>query len=247
MNGVRLVLLILALCLVGATAWSLDPGLPPGGNFDFSHWKLQLPTLGGALTCTNTGVDETNSVALEGGFTNAYFYTGTDGAMVFWAPNNGAITSGSSDPRSELRELIRPQASGSGEPAVNWIPYGTHILDATCRVLHVSTNAGANKKTIIGQIHAQSGLALPTVKLQYNNGSIEGMIKTNSTDDGSDLKFTFVKNVGLNSNITYQIKVVNGLITIVMNNKTNSLNVFQSDPNYTNSTQYYKAGNYNQD
>ena len=61
------------------------------------------------------------------------------------------------------------------------------------------------------------------------------------------MKFTFVKNVGLNSNITYQIKVVNGLISIVMNNKTNSLNVFQSDPNYTNETQYFKAGDYNQD
>ena len=206
-----------------------------------------MPTLGGALTCTNTGVDETNSVALEAGFTNTYFYTGTDGAMVFWAPNNGAITSGSSDPRSELRELIAPQANGNGDTSVNWILYGTHILNAQCKVLQVSTNAGASKKTFIGQIHAQSGLALPTVKLQYNNGTIEGMIKTNSTDDNSDLKFTFVKNVGLNSNITYQIKVVNGLISIVMNDKTNSLNVFQSDPTYTNETQYFKAGNYNQD
>lgn len=245
----RLVLLVLAVTtqLWGATTWALDPSQPPGGNFDLSHWKLQMPTLGGALTCTNTGVDETNSVALEAGFTNAYFYTGTDGAMVFWAPNNGAITSGSSDPRSELRELIKPNPVGNGDVNVNWIPYGTHILDAQCRVLQVSSIAGASKKVFIGQIHAQSGAALPTVKLQYNNGTIEGMIKTNSTDGDSDLKFTFLKNVGLNSNITYQIKVVNGLVSIVMNGVTNSLNIFQSDPNYTNSTQYFKAGNYNQD
>jgi PKD repeat protein len=114
-------------------------------------------------------------------------------------------------------------------------------------VLQVSCIAGASKKVIIGQIHAQSGLALPTVKLQYNNGSIEGMVKTNSTDDASDKKWVFKTSVGLSNNIIYQIKVVNGLISIVMNGVTNSLNVFQSDPNYTNSTQYFKAGNYNQD
>ena len=246
-DGVSTLPLILAFCLGSSTLLALDPSQPPGGNFDLSHWKLQMPTLGGVLTCTNLGVDETNSVALEAGFTNAYFYTGTDGAMVFWAPNNGAITSGSSDPRSELRELIKPNPTGNGDVNVNWIPYGTHILDATCKVWQVSSMAGASKKVIIGQIHAQSGAALPTVKLQYNNGSIEGMVKTNSTDDGSDKKWVFKTNVGLSNNITYQIKVVNGLVSIVMNGVTNSLNIFQSDPNYTNSTQYFKAGNYNQD
>jgi len=48
--------------------------------------------------------------------------------------------------------------------------------------------------------------------------------------------------VGLSNAITYQIKVVNGLISIAINNKTNSFNIFQSDPAYTNETQYFKAG-----
>ncbi len=227
--------MVLAGWLAAAAAQALDPGLPPGGNFDLSHWKLQLPTSNSVLTCDNGSVDEKTPAQLEAGFTNTYFYTGADGAMVFWAPINGATTSGSSYPRSELRELINPSSS-----AVNWIPYGTHILSGQCKVLQVP----ASKKVIIGQIHAYSGGGLPTVKLQYNNGSIEGMVKTNSTDDASDKKWVFATNVGLSNNITYQIKVVNGLVSIVMNGVTNSVNIFQSDPNYTNETQYFKAGSY---
>jgi len=234
------VALAVSLCLAGgATAWALDPNQPPSDNFDLSHWKLQLPTANSNLTCSAGSVDEITPAQLVG-YTNTYFYTGSDGAMVFWAPDNGATTSGSSNPRSELRERINPNSD-----SVNWILYGTHILDATCKVLQVSA---PNKQVIIGQIHGQSSAALPTVKLYYNNGTLSATIKTNSTDDNSDLKFTSSAwNVGLSNPITYQIKVVNGLITIAMNNKTNSLNVFQTDPNYTNETQYFKAGSYNQE
>jgi PKD repeat protein len=181
-------------------------------------------------------VDEEKPAQLAG-FTNAYFYTGSDGAMVFWAPINGATTSGTTNPRSELREELSP-----GSDSVNWILYGTHILDGQCKVLQVSSA----KKVIIGQIHGESGAALPTVKIYYSNGKAYGTVKTNSTDDGSDLDFPSVT-TALSNNITYEIKVVNGLISIAINGKTNSLNVFQSDPNYTNETQYFKAGDYCQD
>ena len=231
--------LSLSLYLSSATAWALDPGQPPGGNFDLSHWKEQLPTDGDLLTCTNLGVDEFSPAQLEAGTNNAYFYTGSDGAMVFWAPVNGASTSGSQNPRSELRELINPSSS-----SVNWIPYGTHILDAQCKVLQVGP---VNRKVIIGQIHAFSSAALPTVKIYYNNGTLSATVKTNSLDDNSDFKFTNYGNVGLSNTITYQIKVVNGLISIAINNKTNSFNIFQSDPAYTNETQYFKAGSYCQE
>lgn len=241
-NGVNRVAAVLAICLAGAGARALDPGLPPGGNFDLSHWKLQLPTASGSLTCSAGSVDEKTPAQLVAGFTNTYFYTGADGAMVFWAPSDGATTSGSTNPRSELREMIHPSSSAS-----NWFAWGTHILDAQCKVLQVSTAPGSQKKVIIGQIHGYSGAALPTVKLQYNNGTLEGFIKTNAVDTNLEQKFIFLKNVGLNSNITYQIKVVNGLITITMNGVTNALNIFVADPQWQNETMYFKAGSYNQD
>jgi PKD repeat protein len=226
----------LALCLAGATAWALNPSLPPGSNFDLNDWYIQLPTVNGVLTCSNGNVDSASTSQLMNGFTNAYFYTGTDGAMVFWAPINGAVTSGTAGgPRSELREEISP-----GDTSVDWIPYGTHILNAQCKVLQVPPST---EEVIIGQIHAESGGGMPTLKIYYDNGKVYGQVKTNSTDDGSDYDFPSVS-VGLSNTITYTIELVNGLLTVVINSKTNFYNLFQSDPTYTNETQYFKAGDY---
>jgi len=228
--------LSLSLCLAGATAWALNPGLPPGSNFDLNNWYIQFPTENGSLTCTAGSVDSASTTQLIAGYTNApYFYTGTDGAMVFWAPINGATTSGTTFPRSELRELIN-----TNDTSVDWTLYGTHILNAQVKVLQVPTST---KEVIIGQIHAYSGDALPTVKVIYDNGKVHATIKTNSTDDGSDFDFPTVTS-GLSNSITYQIEVVNGLISVVINGITNSYNIFHSDPNYTNETQYFKAGDY---
>ena len=233
-----LVALSVSLGLAGAPAWALTNSLPPSGNFDLSHWKLQLPTDNGILTNTTGSIDEVKPPDLVG-FTNAYFYTGSDGAMVFWAPVTGARTSNSGFPRSELREEIIPSNDGT-----NWILYGTHILDAQCKVWQVPSTL----KVIIGQIHAVNSVSnLPTVKIYYNNSEVYGTVKTNSTDDNSDFTFPHVTGVGLSNSITYQIKVVNGLVSIVINNHTNSLNIFQTDPAYTNVQQYFKAGSYCQD
>jgi PKD repeat protein len=225
------------LCFAGATAWALTNSLPPGGNFNLNNWYIQFPTVDGVLTCTNlASVDSATTTQLINGYTNPpYFYTGTDGSMVFWAPINGATTSGTAFPRSELRELIN-----TNNTDVNWIPYGTHILNAQCKVLQVPPST---EEVIIGQIHAESGDALPTVKVIYDNGKVHGTIKTNSNDDGSDFDFPTVT-VGLSNTITYTIQLVNGLVTLVINSKTNSYNIFQSDPTYTNETQYFKAGDY---
>jgi PKD repeat protein len=228
--------LSVSLGLAAATAWALNPNLPPGSNFNLNNWYIQFPTSGGVLTCSGGSVDSATTTQLIDGYTNApYFYTGTDGSMVFWAPINGATTSGTTFPRSELRELIATNDTG-----VNWVPYGTHILNAQCKVLQVPTST---KEVIIGQVHAESGAALPTVKVIFDNGKVHGTIKTNSTDDGSDFDFPTVT-VALSNTITYTLEILNGLATVVINNKTNTYNIFQSDPNYTNSTQYFKAGDY---
>jgi hypothetical protein len=157
--------------------------------------------------------------------------------MTFWAPVPGATTSGSSYPRSELREQISPPSNSS-----NWFGFGTHTLDAECRVTQIPSTA----KVIIGQIHGYTGEALPLVKLQYNNGTIEALIKTNANDSLTDRKYVY-SFVGLSNSITYQIKMVNGLISVTVNGQTQSLDVFQTDPNWATNTLYFKAGSYCQD
>src|SRR5277367_1496316 len=130
------------ICLANFSVWALDPSKPPGGNFDLSHWKLTLP---------DASVSEIQAAQLVAGYTNAsFFYTGSDGAMVFWCPVTGGTTSESSYPRSELREELNPPNDD-----VNWTGYGSNILSAQCKVLQVPSTG----KVIIGQIHSVTGKA----------------------------------------------------------------------------------------
>src|SRR6476661_9598608 len=130
----------------------LDSNKPPGGNFNLTNYYLGLPvdSSGG----TNGDSASISASQLVSGYTTNYFYTGPDGAMTFWAFCLGATTSGSSFPRSELREQI-----SSGSNSSNWVAYGTHILNAQCKVTQVPSTG----KVIIGQIHGYTGSALPLV------------------------------------------------------------------------------------
>jgi hypothetical protein len=83
------------------------------------------------------------------------------------------------------------------------------------------------------------------VKLQYNNGVIEALIKTNSNFD-PDYKFYF-QNVGLSNLVTYQIKMENGLITTTVNGSNQTINVFLTDADWATNGLYFKAGSYCQD
>ena len=249
---------ILCFLLVDNTSRALNPSLPPGGNFDLNHWYLQLPTLNGVLTGTAAGnVDSASTPQLVAGFTNAYFYTATDGAMTFWTPDNGATTSGSAHPRSELRELLN-----TNDTTVNWTLYGQHTLIAQCKVLQVPADTG---KVCIGQIHEPGTrldgstsanneqmimFDLPNQKI-YANINLDG-------DLASSFGKTFISgaSVATNTVINYSMSVLNGVLTISVNNVTNAWNLFSGtnfqghiaqnwDKNSGN-TVYLKAGDYNQ-
>ena len=115
-----------------------DPSVAPGGNFDLAIWSLQEPvgSPGSPTTIPPSRLKGAN------GFQDSYFYTDTrDGAMTFWAPEKGVTTPNSNFARSELREMNR---DGS---AANWTLAGTHKLNATLRVVSVTSNV------CVGQVH----------------------------------------------------------------------------------------------
>ncbi|HXI83519.1 MAG TPA: polysaccharide lyase family 7 protein [Verrucomicrobiae bacterium] len=239
-----------------ATAWALDPNLPPSGNFDLSHWKLQLPTSNGVLTGTGGSVDEIKPAQLVG-FTNAYFYTGSDGSMVFWCPDDGATTSGSTHPRSELREELIP-----GNDGTNWTVFGTHILTGQCKVLRVPSDT---QKVCIGQMHEPN--TKPDGSASVGNEEMimfdfgNKKIYVNINLDGnvsSSFSQTLISGSGVatNSTINYTMSMVNGLLKIVVNNVSNSWNLLsgtninghiaQNWDLASGNTLYFKAGDYNQ-
>src|SRR5918995_7031556 len=80
---------------------SLNASTAPSGNLNLSNWKITLP-VDQSGTLSGTAVEVQN---LSGYKNSKYFYTGSDGAMVFYAPVDGATTKGSSYARSELREM----------------------------------------------------------------------------------------------------------------------------------------------
>src|SRR6185312_13205508 len=144
----------------GGGTSGLDPSVAPGGNFDLSRWELQLPTgsAGDPTTILPAQLEGDN------GFQDSYFYTGTDGSMTFWDPENGVTTPNSNYSRSELREM---DPSGA---AANWFAAGTtNTLSATLKVTQVPNHV------CVGQIHLGSGGSTkPLLELfYYSNGDIK--------------------------------------------------------------------------
>jgi hypothetical protein len=257
-NGPFAYLVVAAtLCLANLTAWALDPGQPPGSNFDLTHWYLQLPTSNGILTGASGTVDSASASQLVAGFTNAYFYTGPDGAMVFWVPDNGARTGGSAHPRSELREQLIP-----GNNNTNWTVYGTHVMTAQCTVLQVPSDT---QKVCIGQMHEPN--TKPDGSPSAGNEQMimfdlkNHKIYVNINLDGnlsSSFSQTLISGAGvaLSNTLSYTMSVVNGLLTIAVNGVSTSWDLL-SGTNYSShiaqnwdlasgNTLYFKAGNYNQ-
>lgn len=209
------------------------PDKPPA-NIDLTHWKLTLP-ISSADSDTNPLEFPADRIAVDHSY-RKYIQLASDGALVFWCPVNGVTTKNAKYPRCELRELVDPH-----DDNVCWSAPGTHILDATCRMIEVPSS----QKVIIGQIHGHSGKAQPLIKLQYFKGRIEALVKEHASRD-KETKLTFPQ-VGLEKDFDYQIRLQDGVLNVTVNNQTQSVNVFANDSQWSDQTLYFKAGAYVQD
>lgn len=115
---------------------------PTGGP-----WKITMPyDASGGLTGTAVEIWPPAVHSLD----DQYFDRQPDGSLIFMTPVNGARTSGSSYPRTELREIL---ADGSNE--FEWTTETGGRLEATCAVLElpVQTVGTSGERMVIGQIH----------------------------------------------------------------------------------------------
>ena len=148
----------------------LDPNKSPAQNFDLSTWKLNTPENNG------NGFSKTISVSeINGGYeNNNYFYTGSDGGLVFKCPVDGFKTSANTSyTRVELREMLRGTDTSIPTQGVNknnWV-FGSSPasdktaaagfdgeMNATLAVNHVTTTGSSGQvgRVVIGQIHANN-------------------------------------------------------------------------------------------
>ena len=199
---------------------------PPGQLFNLSTFDLQLP-----VAASGGGVEVIKSDALMKGYTSEYFYTDpNDQSMVFFCPENGAHTSGSNFPRSELRQ----------NPDFTLKAGGKHVLNVTIAV----TQTTAKKSITIGQAHIDgvSGHCSIFVELEWTSGNVVSHLRDKNCGSVSEVVGT---GYNLGDKVTYSI-VVDGATAIVTTDR-GSMKPYTYSWLPTSTPVYFKAGNYLQD
>jgi hypothetical protein len=215
---------------------SLNPSVTPSGNFNLTNWKITLPVDQNG-TLSGTAVEVQN---LSGYENSKYFHTGSDGAMVFYAPVDGATTKGSSYARSELREM------NANEKAA-WNLSTGGFMSATLEVDAAPNRDGVGGKLVVGQIHGQDD---ELVRLYWENGTVY-FVNDRAGSGNAETKFTLkdgagaTPNVSLNEKFSYTINAKGSTLEVdvyadgkVYESTTKINSVWQSD------ALYFKAGAY---
>jgi Ca2+-binding RTX toxin-like protein len=216
---------------------TLSASLAPSGNFNLSNWYLTLPIdSSGGIGGSAATVKNLTNYQLSN-----YFFTGSDGGMVFHAPVDGATTSGTKYARTELREM-------NGSSLAAWHLSTGGKMTATLAVDQIPTLFdGSQGKVVVGQIHGSND---ELVRLYWSAG---GMYFANdlSGTDNSEHKFYFKDSAGnapsisLGEKFSYTIDAHGSNLEVdiyadghVYTSTTTINSVWQSD------TLYFKAGAY---
>jgi len=220
---------------------SLDPNVPPSSNFELIDWNISVPVDEDG----NGKADTIKEIPLSSGYEdNRFFYTASDGGMVFRVPIKGAKTStNTSYTRSELREMLRrgdTQFKTKGVGKNNWV-FGSApssdrsaaggvdgILTGTLAVNHVSTTGSAAQvgRVIVAQIHANDD---EPIRLYYrklpNNSKGSIYFAHESRNAPNDIYFEMIGSrsksqpnpsdgIELNEKFSYEIKVIGNSMTV---------------------------------
>lgn len=207
--------------------------VPPSLLFDLTRFKLTLPV--NALGGTSGAAHTIRNAELNGqpGYYSSYFYTDSNGAMVFYAPSNGATTSpgsGSDHTRVELRELY-------GVGGVNeWTNRRGGTLSARLRVNQVSVNS---KDAVVAQIH---GLSSMMMLLAYNPTTKAMVAKLYPSPSSTKaVSYVVARDLSLGAAIRYRIQWIGSTLSITVNQKVSSWAV---SPAWNDVPVYFKAGAY---
>jgi len=144
----------------------------PADYFDMVNWKITLP----ADKNKDGKPDEIQGNALFTFSDPDFFFLDNNNHLVFEVPNKAVTTKGSTNARSELRQMNRGTAThiGTKDPLNNWAlashsaadsfgSIGGHLA-ATLKVNHVAKRAGNPDRypaysIVVGQIHASKNTA----------------------------------------------------------------------------------------
>jgi hypothetical protein len=217
---------------------ALDPNLNPSSNFDLSQWLLTLPIpLGDINSAIVVSTPILNGIpSINTGYSNPpYFYTDVvTGAMVFFAPLNGATTNNSVYPRSQLAEYLP-----GGNHHWKLSSFESNTLTASVQINQMPLS----KKIVIGAIQ-DDGTTDPfgnevgkksLVKLYYDlneldpnkntcNGCIYAQVRPTPAQENFLYKpVTIGKNIHMNKYFTYKLLLMNdGTLKVTLNGSDSS-------------------------
>ncbi len=183
----------------------------PADKFDFKNWKITLP-----MDANNDGkIDEVDVSKIQTFQHDDYFYLDeSNDNIVFVAPNKAQTTSGSSNTRSELRQMLRGTNTSVGthsrdnnfaikanKRAKKFASIGGQ-LTAVLKVDHVAVNAGHPDKkpafsVVVGQIHAgkDQGIVNNGKGFGWGNEPIKIYYKKLPNHDKGSVFWTYERNL----------------------------------------------------
>jgi hypothetical protein len=226
---------------ISSSSSSASSAKTPANVLSFAHWTLQT------FDSSASTIVQIDSATLMAGYTDKFFYYAHDvdgDAVAFFAPDNGAHTTNSLHPRSELREL-----KADGQTNALWNPFDsmTHAMSASLKV----TNAP--HRLCIGQIHADAQLTgtgpasiKPLLELYYEpNGDLTVAFQDGPADIQTEHPVNL--NVPVGQKFSYVIQVQGGIESVAVTYGGTTKTVSQAIPSsFKNYGQYFKAGDYNQ-
>lgn len=212
---------------IDASVFNLDASVPPGDNFELLTWSIDTPR----DEDNNQRADRTSESALNNGFVDDdFFFTGTDGGMVFRSTIDGAPTSLNTNfNRSELREMLRrgdTSISTQGVNENNWVlgyqpDAGVDVggrngvLRATLAINHVTTTGTEQHvgRTIIGQIHAESDEPLRLYYKKFPESDRGYIYMAHEIRESDDLWLTVVgpENPDIDDEPIIRVDPINGI------------------------------------
>lgn len=202
---------------------SHPPSEYPGQLLDLTNWKITLP-----LPSQNDSDKplEILQPQLARYVANPWFLLNPEGSgILFRAPVNGTTTSGSSYPRSELREM-----TSNGLVRASWSSTrGTHTMLIDQAITAVPQT---KRHVVAGQIHDSSDDVI-VIRLEYPRLYLHV--------DGKNV-LTLDENYVLGERFTVQFVVSGGKTAVYYNGSATP--VYTLNKSYSNA--YFKAGAYTQ-